>query len=235
MGTSDEQRKRADGRPVGRSGARFPSARQRERLGYEEQQPEAQEDQSLPPDDGPRQRRVGRSGARFPSARQLERLEPEEQAALPPDPDPEPAPPARTGDPPPRTERVLAAADRHADAEDDAAEQHRLRVRPYVLTKGRTRARDDLHVETLISTDQQAPWNREQLSSEYMAVGRLCRQPRSVAEVAALLSVPLGVARVLISDLAEAGYVHVHSSMATEGGRPDYVLMQRVLEGLHRL
>jgi predicted kinase len=33
----------------------------------------------------------------------------------------------------------------------------------------------------------------------------LCAQPRSVAEVAALLSVPLGVARVLLGDLAGAG------------------------------
>lgn len=122
-----------------------------------------------------------------------------------------------------------------APADSDDSSEHRLRVRPYVLTKGRTRARDDLGVETLISTIGNAPWDSVQLSSEYLAVRRLCIQPRSVAEVAAILSVPLGVARVLLSDLADDGFVHVHTTKFTASGRPDQILMQRVLEGLQKL
>ncbi|MEU6645037.1 DUF742 domain-containing protein [Saccharomonospora sp. NPDC046836] len=228
MGTTDDERNDADDTAVGRSGARFPSAKQRKRFRDVEPEPsENDESERNTTDSRGRKSRVGRSGARFPSAKLLDKLADDEPEELP---EPEPAEPAE------RTERVFAEAEQPEELEQfDPLEQHRLRVRPYVLTRGRTQARQDLAVETLISTDPQAPWNSEQLSSEYQAVRRLCMQPRSVAEVAALLAVPLGVARVLLSDLAEAGLVHVHTTTASYAGRPDYVLMQRVLEGLHRL
>jgi hypothetical protein len=64
----------------------------------------------------------------------------------------------------------------------------------------------------------------------------MCLQPRSVAEVAALLAVPLGVARVLLGDLAVAGVVTVHPTAGSTGdGAPDVEFMRRVLVGLRRL
>ncbi|ASR38691.1 hypothetical protein BAY61_30965 [Prauserella marina] len=159
---------------------------------------------------------VGRTGARFPSPRHRDHHQP----------------PVR------RSERVFATYENSPadeDGEEEPHEQHRLRVRPYVLTRGRTQGSHYLAIETLISTDPQAPWTNERFGGEYQAVRRLCMQPRSVAEVAALLSVPLGVARVLISDLAEGGFVQVHRSSMTESGRPDPVLLQRVLAGLYQL
>jgi hypothetical protein len=76
-------------------------------------------------------------------------------------------------------------------------------------------------------------------SEEHRAVAELCRAPRSVAEVAALLSLPLGVARVLLADMAGIGLVVVHRNPPGEegshAGRPDMVLMERVLSGLRRL
>jgi hypothetical protein len=59
----------------------------------------------------------------------------------------------------------------------------------------------------------------------------LCSQPKSVAEVAALLAVPLGVARVLVGDLASDGSVVVQATV----GAPDIDTMRRVLVGLRRL
>ncbi|WP_019810898.1 DUF742 domain-containing protein, partial [Saccharomonospora halophila] len=152
----------------------------------------------------------------------------------------EPAPVRST---PPRPERVVMSPgpppddvrgpdDPDSDPEDSTA--HRLRARPYVLTKGRTHARPDLAVETLVSTDPAAPWHRH-LGAQHQAVRRLCAQPRSVAEIAATLSVPLGVARVLVSDLADTGFVRVHDAPPTSGGRPSPELMNRVLVGLQRL
>lgn len=70
---------------------------------------------------------------------------------------------------------------------------------------------------------------------EHRAVAELCRQPRSVAEVAALLPVPLGVARVLLGDMAGLGLVVVHKTTGADGGAPDLALMERVLSGLRRL
>lgn len=233
MGIRDDDPEHADDRAVGRRGARFPTSKQRQRFGTESDSsdpPAAPEVEGTPEPSGSKPRR----GARYPPAKLVEepeveqRQEPEE-AEAPPTPPPTP-PAGRSQRPPPRTERVLAAPD---DADDPSG--HRLRVRPYVITKGRTKARQDLGVETLISTVENAPWDSARLSSEYLAVRRLCMQPRSVAEVAAVLSVPLGVARVLLSDLADGGFVHVHTTRFTAGGRPDHVLMRRVLEGLQKL
>jgi len=61
----------------------------------------------------------------------------------------------------------------------------------------------------------------------------LCASPRSIAEVAALLQVPLGVVRVLLGDLAQSGVVVVHGTSGPGG--PDSALMQRVLDGLKRI
>jgi hypothetical protein len=64
----------------------------------------------------------------------------------------------------------------------------------------------------------------------------LCRQPRSVAEVAALMAVPLGVARVLIGDLIEAGYVDVRSTLSENATWDQrHELLERVLGGLRKL
>jgi hypothetical protein len=105
-------------------------------------------------------------------------------------------------------------------------------VRPYVLTGGRTRAQLDLSLETLVSTlPKDVPY---QLPYDETAVLELCRaQSRSVAEVAALHRVPIGVAKVLIADLATAGLLAVHRSFAATG--PDLLLMERVLGGLRRI
>ncbi len=134
----------------------------------------------------------------------------------------------------PRPERVVMSA-RDAFAEDDSTTTGKLRARPYVLTRGRTKARSDLAVETLVSAEPHARWQLHTPGSEYRKLGRLCAQPVSVAEIAANLSVPLGVARVLISDLADTGFVRVHAAPANPGGRPDRALLDRVLAGLRQL
>jgi hypothetical protein len=68
------------------------------------------------------------------------------------------------------------------------------------------------------------------LTGEHHVALGLCQEPRSVAELAARVGVPLGVARVLVGDLAAAGAVAVHRA---DG--PDLDLMRRVLSGLKRL
>ena len=104
-------------------------------------------------------------------------------------------------------------------------------VRPYVFTRGRTRSSLELSIETLVSAvPQSAPAG---LTGEHQVVLDLCREPRSVAELAARAGVPLGVARVLVGDLAAAAAVSVHRSAGEAG--PDLALMRRVLSGLRRL
>jgi Protein of unknown function (DUF742) len=108
-------------------------------------------------------------------------------------------------------------------------------VRPYTWTRGRTKSGLDLAIETLVSTSQRGRDQMNLLQVEHRAVAELCEQTRSVAEVAALLSLPLGVARVLLGDMAGLGVVTVHQTASSAGNKPDLALMERVLSGLRRL
>ncbi len=120
-------------------------------------------------------------------------------------------------------------------AEPTGGDSGSTSVRPYAWTRGRTRSGYALEIETLVST---SPRGREQvalLQVEHRAVAELCQQARSVAEVAALLRVPLGVAKVLVGDMAGLGLVAVHQSFSANGNVPDLALMERVLSGLRRL
>jgi hypothetical protein len=108
-------------------------------------------------------------------------------------------------------------------------------VRPYAWTRGRTKSGFDLAIETLVSTSPQGRAKLGMLQMEHRSVADLCEEPRSVAEVAALLSIPLGVARVLLGDMAGLGVVTVHQTASSAGNLPDLALMERVLSGLRRL
>jgi Protein of unknown function (DUF742) len=107
-------------------------------------------------------------------------------------------------------------------------------VRPYMWTVGRTRVSRSLSIETLVSTRPCHPAEMGRLRLEHRAPAELCRHTRSVGEVAALLSVPLGVACVLIDEMADLGIVVVHAHSAPDGP-PELALLKRVLAGLHRL
>jgi hypothetical protein len=108
-------------------------------------------------------------------------------------------------------------------------------VRPYAWTRGRTKSGFDLAIETLVSTSQRGRDQMGLLQVEHRAVAELCEQTRSVAEVAALISQPLGVARVVLGDMASLGIVTVHQTASSAGNVPDLALMERVLSGLRRL
>jgi Protein of unknown function (DUF742) len=119
-----------------------------------------------------------------------------------------------------------------ADVSDTASAAS---VRPYTWTRGRTKSGFDLAIETLVSTSARGRAQVATLPFEHRAVAELCEQARSVAEVAALLSLPLGVARVVIGDMAGLGVVTVHQTASSAGSAPDLALMERVLSGLRRL
>jgi hypothetical protein len=91
-----------------------------------------------------------------------------------------------------------------------------------------------LAVEALVSTAMSAHQDISTLTPEFQAIISLCRQVRSVAEISALLRMPLGVARIVIADMAEEGFVHVHHPQLN-AGKPEQNLLERVLSGLRRL
>ena len=127
------------------------------------------------------------------------------------------------------------AADEWAVNEGDGPEDFRFAVRPYSWTRGRTRPVQDLAVETLVSTSDEGRDMTALCSAEHAAIAELCADIRSVAEVAALLALPLGVARVLLADMIDTGLVSVHRNPMGWGSAPDLSMMERVLAGLYRL
>jgi hypothetical protein len=109
-------------------------------------------------------------------------------------------------------------------------------VRPYTMTGGRTRPRYQLAIEALVHTTADPVRLQGQLP-EHQRICHLCQEIKSVAEISALLSIPLGVARILVADLAEAGLVAIHQPGGDQnsGGQPDVTLLERVLSGLRKL
>ena len=107
-------------------------------------------------------------------------------------------------------------------------------VRPYAVTGGRTRPRAKLEIEAMVAALHYEARDLSVLSPECQAILGCCRDWRSVAEVSAVLQMPLGVARILISDMAMDGLVRIHQLNHAQGG-PDVKLLERVLSGLRKL
>ncbi|HEX5595303.1 MAG TPA: DUF742 domain-containing protein [Micromonosporaceae bacterium] len=114
-------------------------------------------------------------------------------------------------------------------------------VRPYAVTRGRTRPRLEIALEALVETTARgrsvaAGTGGQGREHQYIAAlcdGRL----QSLAEVAARMQLPLGVARVLVADMAAEGLVAIYEPTSLEDAN-DAVgteLLERVLSGLRRL
>jgi len=114
-------------------------------------------------------------------------------------------------------------------------------VRPYAVTGGRTRPRLDIAIEALVET---TPRGRNTSGREGFSQGRelqhivtLCDgRLQSLAEISARMQLPLGVARVLVADMAADGLVAVYEPTSIDGN--DAVgteLLERVLSGLRKL
>ncbi|WP_016935403.1 DUF742 domain-containing protein [Rhodococcus sp. R1101] len=107
-------------------------------------------------------------------------------------------------------------------------------VRPFVRSGGRTRAEVELPLEALVSAVPSAMGSESgPAMDEHRLVLTLCAQPRSIMEIAALARIPLGVARVLVGDLAATGEITVHRTADKVG--PNVELLERVLTGLNHL
>ena len=107
-------------------------------------------------------------------------------------------------------------------------------LRPYLLTAGRAQPIDQtLEIEAQVVTSELGTTAAIGLSFERRDIVTLCREARSIAEIAAMLGLHIGVARVLVADLAQFGYVLVR--------RPrgqlfeDVDVIERVIRGLESI
>jgi hypothetical protein len=122
----------------------------------------------------------------------------------------------------------------HDSGPHNLAEESSALVRPYAVTGGRTKPRYQLQIEAMVAASHYEARDLSVLSPECQAILGFCRDWRSVAEISAVLRMPLGVARVLIADMAMEGLVRVHQIDHAQG-RPDINLLERVLSGLRKL
>lgn len=109
-----------------------------------------------------------------------------------------------------------------------------LRVRPYALTGGRTRAQTELSIETILVRTPAGEVRAPRMAMERGDILRRCDVPTSLAEISAHLKLPLGVARVLAGDLCDEGMLDFNRDHATDG-RPSLRLLERVFDGLQAL
>lgn len=120
------------------------------------------------------------------------------------------------------------------DPDPPADQERALRVRPYMVTRGRTDTDVELTIETMIrATPDQA--TRAVTVAEAAAIVDRCREPLSIAEISAHLGLPLQVVKVLTGDLVTIGAVSTHTAGSRGDGRPDLALLERVLDGLQSL
>lgn len=109
------------------------------------------------------------------------------------------------------------------------AEEHVSGVRPYLITGGRSRPVDTLRLETQVLATWAGRTSIDRLVYEHRDVVALCLRPLAVAEVAARLSLHLGVARVLVGDLVAMGYLTVsHVPPQQDQVR----IIERIIDGL---
>ena len=122
------------------------------------------------------------------------------------------------------------------ELESFAPEDQPKLVRPYTLTAGRTDSRVSLPLEAPIEavlSDKPQRWPGNDVRAQICAV---CGSSPSVAEIAARLSLPVGVARVLIGDLVSSGHLKVRTTLSDQSSideRRD--LIGRTLRGLRAL
>ncbi|MBE9499517.1 DUF742 domain-containing protein [Streptomyces sp. GKU 257-1] len=124
-------------------------------------------------------------------------------------------------------------------------------VRPYAMTRGRTRSggtdkQFDLIALVIVddadgaepgalSAAEETLLSDHSFVPEHQDIVVLCRRsPLSVAEVAAELDLPVGVVRVLLGDLLEAALVRV-TRPVPPAELPDESILREVINGLRAL
>ena len=108
-------------------------------------------------------------------------------------------------------------------------------VRPYALIGGRTRHAGEMFdlVATVRATHKEIS-DPATLSPEQMLALGLSRRATTVADLASELNLPLGVVRILLADLRDAGYVVIRAPETGQSHRDSHILRE-VLNGLRAL
>ena len=109
-------------------------------------------------------------------------------------------------------------------------------VRPYALTRGRTRHSGEAFdlVATVTATRARVA-DPTTLGPEHISVLQHSQAPTTVVDIASDVDLPLGVVRILLADLRELGLVVIRAPRSTKAQRVDKNTLREVLHGLRGL
>jgi hypothetical protein len=108
-------------------------------------------------------------------------------------------------------------------------------VRPYAVTRGRTRAQGrPLDLVAVVVGGMPSTLDRRWLEPEHLRLLARCRTPITVADLASDTDIALGVVRVLLGDLIDRGLATVSAPGPSNYARDEAVL-RMVLDELHLL
>ena len=109
-------------------------------------------------------------------------------------------------------------------------------VRSYAVAKGRTIPTGGLPfglIDIVVATGK-PPTDAFRPGPEHRQLLRMCGRPVTVVDLAGGIDLPLGVVRVLLSDLSSHGMIEV-TDMTGKGPVTDQRLLRNVLDGLRAL
>jgi hypothetical protein len=114
-------------------------------------------------------------------------------------------------------------------------------VRPYAVTGGRISGEaDGLPIEALVSATDEGK-SLKGLTPERKKIIKLAAEEfMSIAELSAHCKLPLGVIRVLVMDMADTGYLTIHTTTSLNSTVEDrsgitLSLLESVLDGIAAL
>jgi hypothetical protein len=127
--------------------------------------------------------------------------------------------------------------DTPADHDQESEQEQTYAVRPYAVVGGRTKASSAVQhpVETLVQSVGDA--TEVGLTPERRKILELSAQSYiSIAELSAHIHLPVGVMRILITDLADEGKVRIHApASASSDPATSLSVLESVLNGISAL
>jgi Protein of unknown function (DUF742) len=107
-------------------------------------------------------------------------------------------------------------------------------VRSYAMTSGRSQGTVPLDIESMLRLTTEGVMARNALQFERASIAMLCEDEiLSVAELSARLHLPIGVIRVIASDLIVDGLLEAY--MPSFSVADDVDLISRLIEGVRAL
>jgi hypothetical protein len=109
-------------------------------------------------------------------------------------------------------------------------------VRPYALTRGRTRpVGEAFDLVATVTTTRARIADPGGLGPEHFSVLQLARVPTTVVDIASDVDLPLGVVRILLADLRDLGLVTIQAPVPVKARQVDRETLREVLHGLRGL